>query len=396
VLVDLPSDPLLKIANGYHRWEAADREKVKKVQAFIGTASLANEKQVLAAITAMQDPKYEDKGAKAGLNPRSSNLRESIVRTYGPNFLQAARTILASQKRDVVARIRAHPAHVTNPNKVADTSPWWDQKHWDDAFLEAMHPQYQGVTNKVVNSIRNGKAMPLSLGPLTPVDPVIIKRVLERAGERITGINITTRDGILELIRKTIAEGIEQGVSPPQLGDAIEAATLWDEYRAERIATTELARAYNEAAVNTYREDGIYQLQAIDGDGDEECAARNGNYYTVDEAETIEDHPNGTLDWVPVVNEEAALGDLEGKAMSGRTKKAAEFIASLAAEDDASEERMVKMVETFAKAMTAEAQRPVIVQPAAITVNLPANPPKRVVRDPKTNQIIGLEDITNG
>jgi hypothetical protein len=44
------------------------------------------------------------------------------------------------------------------------------------------------------------------------------------------------------------------------------------------------------------------QVEAIDGDGDEECAARNGNVYAVDEALEIEDHPNGTLDWIPVVD----------------------------------------------------------------------------------------------
>src|SRR6185369_8821894 len=41
---------------------------------------------------------------------------------------------------------------------------------------------------------------------------------------------------------------------------------------------------------------------AYDGDGDEECAARNGQEYTIEEAQGIDDHPNGTLVWSPIVD----------------------------------------------------------------------------------------------
>ncbi len=42
-------------------------------------------------------------------------------------------------------------------------------------------------------------------------------------------------------------------------------------------------------------------VEAIDGDGDEECAARDGQEFSIADADGIEDHPNGTLDWVPVL-----------------------------------------------------------------------------------------------
>jgi hypothetical protein len=41
-------------------------------------------------------------------------------------------------------------------------------------------------------------------------------------------------------------------------------------------------------------------VTAIDGDEDDECASRDGQTYDLAEALDISDHPNGTLDWVPV------------------------------------------------------------------------------------------------
>jgi hypothetical protein len=59
--------------------------------------------------------------------------------------------------------------------------------------------------------------------------------------------------------------------------------------------------AYNDAALGSYREYGVDRVEAIDGDEDTECADRNGRTYPLEEALGITDHPNGTLDWVPVV-----------------------------------------------------------------------------------------------
>jgi hypothetical protein len=76
---------------------------------------------------------------------------------------------------------------------------------------------------------------------------------------------------------------------------------VWGDARAETIARTETALSYNRAALNGYREFNVRQVTAIDGDTDAECAARNGSTFSLDDAYGIADHPNGTLDWVPVV-----------------------------------------------------------------------------------------------
>jgi hypothetical protein len=81
----------------------------------------------------------------------------------------------------------------------------------------------------------------------------------------------------------------------------VEAAAAFDEYRAELIARTESARVLNESQIESFREFGVGKVRAIDGDDDEECAARNGQEFDLDDALDIADHPNGTLDWSPVV-----------------------------------------------------------------------------------------------
>jgi hypothetical protein len=72
-------------------------------------------------------------------------------------------------------------------------------------------------------------------------------------------------------------------------------------HRAERIARTESMLAYNEASLASYAEYDVEMVEAMDGDEDEECRIRNGQTFTIAEAAGIEDHPNGTLGWAPIV-----------------------------------------------------------------------------------------------
>jgi len=133
-------------------------------------------------------------------------------------------------------------------------------------------------------------------GALGRAAPGAVQHALERGSKRITRINEGTRQGI----RQRIQEAIEQGMTPAEAGQYVREWTGFDEYRAERIARTEMMFSYNDAAIGAYQEVGVQQVVADDGDEDEECAARHGQVFTLDEAEGIQDHPNGTLDWLPI------------------------------------------------------------------------------------------------
>jgi hypothetical protein len=155
--------------------------------------------------------------------------------------------------------------------------------------------------------------------------PNNVKRILadlvEYGGERITGINDATR----QAVKAQLAEGVRRGYSINQLIEGVanegyagvanavldNGVPAFDPYRAEVISRTETALSFNRAAITGYREFGVREVQAIDGDGDPDCANRDGQVFPVDEALGIEDHPNGTLDWVPVIGDKASRIVLE-------------------------------------------------------------------------------------
>jgi hypothetical protein len=124
----------------------------------------------------------------------------------------------------------------------------------------------------------------------------------------------------LQAISMELAEGTRRGYTIAQLIDGVPAESfrgvknvgldngvgVWGDARAEVIARTETALSYNRAALGGYKEFNVRQVQAIDGDKDAECATRNGQTFSIDDAYGIADHPNGTLDWVPVVGDKAA------------------------------------------------------------------------------------------
>jgi hypothetical protein len=184
---------------------------------------------------------------------------------------------------------------------------WWDPKRERSAFLKALQTAYLRLTRGALEVVANNVGrvvLPTAVRPITA-------KLLESAGLRIDDINETTRSAIVD----TLTEGTQRGYSIQQLVHGVpdeafgglhdlklaNGGPAWDTLRAETIARTETMLAYNEAALRGYGEFNVKQVTAIDGDEDEECAARDGQTYDLDEALDISDHPNGTLDWAPVV-----------------------------------------------------------------------------------------------
>lgn len=245
--------------------------------------------------------------AKARLSPLRESLvklRANVERATLQPVRKGVASFLTAQKREIAARVRSLPAH-----RLKDPAHLWPEKlraDWDARLTAAMRPSLATVASAVHEHITTNvpsrkAALPQEIAPDNAFVSQTLHRVLTRGAARVTRINETTREGIADII----AEGVSAGMSPAELGDAIEAWTGFDEYRAELIARTELADAYNAAALGSYGELGVSEVQAVDGEGDDECASRNGQTFSVDDAESITDHPNGTLDWVPILPGEA-------------------------------------------------------------------------------------------
>jgi phage portal protein BeeE len=225
-------------------------------------------------------------------------LRRSVDRLT-PKIKKDLAAFLTTQQRDIAALVRKNAGHISS--KPSDTDAWWRPDDWDAKLLKVLAPYATEIANLTVTQTKQALA-PGKADFADIVGDKTLQAILKRLGLRIKGINETTRDRVATAIR----EGVEAGDGAAQLGDRIEAAAAFDEYRAELIARTESARALNESQIESYREFDVTTVLAIDGDNDEECAARDGQEFDLDEALAIEDHPNGTLDWSPVIGEPVA------------------------------------------------------------------------------------------
>lgn len=219
-------------------------------------------------------------------------LRRSVDTRWVPAMRRTVTDVLRAQRQEVAAKLRAvSPAEWTRQRK--------NRQHWFDADKEArrlrkvLAPTAAALAETVVARTQEL----LSPRKADPFSDAVTSSVTSSVGSRVVGITQTTQDAIAE----AIAAGYEDGLSPAEIADLIESLPAFDEARAELVARTETMLAYNEAALRSYGEFGVRMVQAIDGDTDAECAARNGNVYTLDDAQGITDHPNGTLDWAPVL-----------------------------------------------------------------------------------------------
>jgi SPP1 gp7 family putative phage head morphogenesis protein len=228
-------------------------------------------------------------GAKAG---PLKGLRYTLDQAWVPRARESIEKMFRGQRDAIVAKLRSISDENFKRHK-NDPDYWWNESREREAALRALRPAYAGITEAVV--VRTSKVLPKGDGKAFPQE--VESFVLDRAGLRIKNITETTR----QAIASAILQGFDNGESPSQVADRIEELTAFNEHRAELIARTETMNAYNAAALQSYREYGVERVTAIDGDQDEECAARDGQEYSLEEALDIEDHPNGTLDWAPAI-----------------------------------------------------------------------------------------------
>ena len=103
----------------------------------------------------------------------------------------------------------------------------------------------------------NGEAAAAELGVAFDVtDPKVIKWIKERAGMLIKSIADTT----LEKLKRTLAEGVANGESIPNLASRV--SGVYDDakgYRATMIARTETISASNEGALEAYKQSGVVE-----------------------------------------------------------------------------------------------------------------------------------------
>jgi hypothetical protein len=136
-------------------------------------------------------------------------------------------------------------------------------------------------------------------------DPHMKKLATSYVAERVTQITETTRDKLQGLIQSRLEAG---DVDVSELASEIREAYAFSGARAAMIARTETSIAYNHGGVLGYQQSGYSEVDVIDGDGDEECAAADGDTWTVEEALANPlEHPNCTRVFVPHEDDQEAV-----------------------------------------------------------------------------------------
>lgn len=138
-----------------------------------------------------------------------------------------------------------------------------------------------------------------------PTDPFTMGHFTQYVGERITSLNGTTRDDVTFIIRRAMEQGA--GASPREIGASIHAALSerfegYQQWRADRIARTETAIAYNHGTVLSARQIGVDRVLVSDGDYDAECVGLDGSTQSVEWALSNPiSHPNCRRSFSPWV-----------------------------------------------------------------------------------------------
>jgi hypothetical protein len=142
-------------------------------------------------------------------------------------------------------------------------------------------------------------------GKFKPSDPFVRSHMTGYVGDRIVQLDDFTKEAVSTLIRNVLDSGEE--ITPNELGDKIgdlvsEQFDGFADWRADRIARTETAIAYNTGTAFGYKQSGVKEVVIVDGDDDEECRAVDGTTQTLDWflANPIA-HPNCERDGSPVI-----------------------------------------------------------------------------------------------
>ena len=144
-------------------------------------------------------------------------------------------------------------------------------------------------------------------------DPFVTRFADRYVAERVTQLDDTTREDLRVTITSLFDSATESGtpISLPAIAEAIgERFAQFSTTRAASIARNETAIAQNHGAAFGYQAAGYNYVEINDGDGDAECAAADGQIWSIAYwlANPIE-HPNCERSASPISDEDAeALG----------------------------------------------------------------------------------------
>lgn len=249
--------------------------------------------------------------SKATTEEITETLRGKTERQFLPAFTRKVAAVLADMRDAIASAVEAKWSAISRKPK--DDSPWWRPKDWELDYAALARQVSRAASSRV----ETGKAS---------IDDDVVQSVVRSGASRITAINEVTRDAI----RSLIIQGVQDGKGPGEVAQSIRDAAAFNDARSEMIARTEVMLGYNEAALGTYRNLEVEYVEALDGDQDDVCAARVArNPWPIGDAYSEQDHPNGTLDWAPILRTAKATAELTEALVAESESRVMDHISGL-------------------------------------------------------------------
>lgn len=241
---------------------------------------------------------------KAAATP--SNSGREILPSIQNRAQGSLNSFFVEQRTRIIEKIKTRWPKTKAARKSFDDNEYWDSLTEDAALRQSIKEFIASASIAALQNVADD------------MERILDKRATSAAMDAswklaamdITKINDATRNSI----RALLEEGGKRGYSVNQIVDGVidegftglqdlllsNGNAAWGDARAEAIARTELNEAYNRSNLLGYQALGVREVEATDGDLDEECRDRDGRTFSIEEAMTIRDHPNGTLDWIPL------------------------------------------------------------------------------------------------
>jgi len=201
--------------------------------------------------------KYWNKFIKR-ITPLENDLKRNIIKLFQEQELRALRALRSNKS--------------INTKNIDDVLRITHDEKEIMKFVEVILP-------RITEMVRiNGTAAYAELGVEGAFDvtnPAVIKWIKKHTGESIKSILDTTFDAL----KRTLAEGVENGDSITKLADRITKEYKdCKGYKATRIARTETSEASNQGAVKAYEQSGVVKLKEwlAEDDACEICLPLNG------------------------------------------------------------------------------------------------------------------------
>lgn len=278
-------------------------------------------------------------GMKLGNQLNSERVR--LAQKYNPKLAHYLNKI-KSRVNGILGRHMERQSEITK-----DGFPFTSADLVTDAELqdlsEILYAMYKEISQTTVGFINeSGVAGTTNWEEDSP----IVTSLLTQAPERAKLIHHTTEKRVQEGIKVAFERGysiqqLARGV-PDEGFKGLQATLGETEIRANLIARTEIMRSQNMTSVNLYKRQGFEWLRAYDTDGNENdtyisptdpygrtCAERNGKIYNVNDAYDIQDHPNGTLSWVPLPSNYVHTEQLGDKIIHQKDEEESDFFQGL-------------------------------------------------------------------